>query len=139
MFQDDTEDLSVSYLAKPFKFSKTKEEAFGDVMNVIQNYQVGHDNIDGGGFKVVTADKTKGYVYVQYESLKKGYIDDFEIILGPDGTAGFRTASRLGFLDLRVNAKRLNYIAEKLGELPGWETSPVTPKTHPNYFTLNRG
>eukprot|EP00466_Bigelowiella_natans_P007853 jgi/Bigna1/71451/fgenesh1_pg.15_\ len=136
---DDIEgELYKSYLVQPFKYSKGRNEAFQDILNVLKSYEVGHDNIDGGGFKIVKQDEKNGYVYVQYESLKKGYIDDFEVSVNPDGTVGLRTASRLGFLDLRVNAKRFNYIASKLGDLPGWSAPPVTSKTHPQYFQMNR-
>jgi len=136
---DDSEDLYSSYLIPKFSFSKSKSEAFDDIMQVLQSYEVGHDSIDGGGYKIVQTDKSKGYIYVQYESLKKGYIDDFEISV-EDGKVGVRTASRLGFLDLRVNAKRLNYIAFRLSQVPGWTIrNPfVTVETHPNYFSLNR-
>jgi len=136
--EDIEGDLYKSYLIPKFKFSKPKSEAFQDVLKVLENYEVGHDNIDGGGFKIVKKDGVSGYVYVQYESLKKGYIDDFEIALGNDGTASVRTASRLGFLDLGVNAKRINYIANKLNSVGGWEAPKVSSSSHPNYFNLNR-
>ena len=38
-----------------------------------------------------------------------------------------------------VNAKRVNWFAERLGALPGWETSPVLAKGHEEYFSLNGG
>mmetsp|Transcript_4418 Transcript_4418/g.6608 ORF Transcript_4418/g.6608 Transcript_4418/m.6608 type:complete len:259 (+) Transcript_4418:114-890(+) len=135
---DDTEDLYASYLIPKFKFTKSKPEAFKDVVNVLESYEVGHDNIDGGGFKIIKADPKQGYIYVQYESLKKGYIDDFEMALGDDGQVQVRTASRLGFLDLRVNAKRVNYITDKLSQIPGWQAEKITPSTHPQYFQMNR-
>eukprot|EP00965_Chrysotila_dentata_P051183 1696311-Pleurochrysis_carterae.AAC.5 len=44
-------------------------------------------------------------MYVQYESLRRGYIDDVEFALAK-GIVNVRTSSRVGYLDLGVNAKR---------------------------------
>ena len=49
-------------------------------------------------------DYTQAYLYVQFESRRRGYIDDVEFLLA-DGTMQLRTSSRLGYLDLGVNAK----------------------------------
>ena len=40
----------------------------------------GQRGIDGGGFKLVAeqADSKSAYLYVQFESQRKGYIDDME-------------------------------------------------------------
>lgn len=69
----------------------------------------GQRGIDGGGFKLVTESTSanSAYVYVQFESMRKGYVDDVEFALA-DGVANMRTSSRLGYLDLGVNAKRFN-------------------------------
>jgi hypothetical protein len=48
-----------------------------------------------------------------------------------------RTSSRLGYLDMGVNAKRLNWFAERLGSTPGWKTRPLLKKGHEEYFSLN--
>lgn len=94
---DVDDDLFKSYLVAPFKYEKSQREAFEDVVEVLKNYEVGHgksseylllistsrafvliftflDNIDGGGFKIIEQDPRFGYLYVQFESLKKGYI-----------------------------------------------------------------
>lgn len=44
------------------------------------------------------------YLYVQFESRRRGYIDDMEFSLA-NGVAHVRTSSRLGYLDMGVNAK----------------------------------
>jgi len=54
-------------------------QAFQELESVLQAYQPRQNNIDCGGFKIVTSDTAKGYLYVQFESLKNGYIDDIEI------------------------------------------------------------
>ena len=45
--------------------------------------------VDGGGFKVVK--ETEGYLYCQFEALKKGYIDDVEFALNKDGSVMVRS------------------------------------------------
>lgn len=48
-----------------------------------------------------------------------------------------RSASRVGFLDLGVNAKRINKIAKAL-PADRWDVGPaITAQTHGNYFSLN--
>ena len=102
------------------------------------SYEPGQRGVDGGGFKVVDArsDATTAYLYVQFESLRKGYIDDMEMAL-KDGVCNVRTSSRLGYLDAGVNAKRFNWFADKLGKTPGWKTTPLLSKGHEEYFALN--
>lgn len=34
-----------------------------------------------GGFQIQNLDAEKGYIYVQFESLKRGYIDDVEFLV----------------------------------------------------------
>ena len=45
--------------------------------------------------------------------------------------------TRLGYLDYGVNAKRLNWFADRLGATSGWKTSPLLKKGHEEYFALN--
>ena len=109
----------------------------------IQSYPPGQRGIDGGGFKVVTAELKGGsaYVYVMFESLRRGYVDDMEFLLSaaPDGggVCNVRTSSRLGYLDMGVNAKRLSWFADVLGALDGWSAKPIRSKGHEEYFALN--
>lgn len=113
------------------------DDAFMKIVDVFRAYEPGHDNIDGGGFNIVTTDKNKRYIYVQYESLKRGYIDDVEVLVNEDGTIQVASASRLGYLDYQVNAKRLNYIAAKLKSIDGFGASEITELSHPIYFESN--
>ena len=50
--------------------------------------------------------------------------------------AGLRSASRAGFLDFAVNAKRVNWFATALGN-KGWSTVLITPDNHADYFRQN--
>ncbi len=66
-------------------------------------YPPGQSNIDGGGFNIVTFDPKAGYMYVQFESLKNGYVDDFELAAVGDNSDGnnivqIRSSSRLGYV-----------------------------------------
>ena len=65
-------------------------------------YEPGQSNIDGGGFDIVTFDPKAGYMYVQFESLKNGFIDDLELALVDDdmdkNAVQVRSSSRLGYV-----------------------------------------
>ena len=114
----------------------TVEDAFVELEATISKYTPGQGNIDGGGFKIMTS--KPGYIYVQFESLKNGFIDDVEFatVPGMDGIQ-VRSSSRLGYLDFGVNAKRLNFIARALQD-KGWDAKGVDLKTHPDYVSQNR-
>jgi uncharacterized protein (DUF1499 family) len=116
---------------------KTFHEALDELEKVIMSYPPGQENIDGGGFKIQT--RKPDYLYVQFESLKNGFMDDVEFayLEGMDGSIQVRSSSRLGYLDFGVNAKRLNWIAEALRQR-GWEAEGVDYKTHPEYVYQNR-
>ena len=104
---------------------------------VVKEYPPGQQEIDGGGFDIKTVDAEKGYLYVQFESLKRGYIDDVEFVVKPtdqeSGQVFVRSASRLGYLDLGVNAKRLNRISQALRDLPGgrWTAPKISGELFP--------
>ena len=83
------------------------------------------------GFKVMK--ETDSYLYIEFEALKKGYIDDVEFAIAEDRTVQVRSSSRVGSSDFGVNAKRLNYIAAGLRK-NGWSIDEITPKTHAEYF-----
>ena len=144
-FQEDDDDnfeaseapkLDNHFIPK-LKYTKgNSDEAFDIIGNVLNNYEPGQSEIDGGGWKIISQDKKKRYYYVQYESLKRGYIDDLEIAVNDDGTVQVVSSSRLGYLDFLVNSKRLNYISAKLKKL-GFEVSDINSKTHPLYFESN--
>ena len=123
----------------PQDLGSDKEKAFAQLTEVINAYEPGQSNIDGGGFKIVTYDPKKGYIYVQFESLKNGYIDDLELAyidgMG-DRSIQVRSSSRVGYLDFGVNAKRLNYIAKALRS-KGWDAKGVDLDTHTNYAIQN--
>lgn len=115
-----------------------QEAAFRQLEQVLKQYTPGQKGVDGGGFQIKTVDV--GYIYVQYEALKNGYIDDveFAIIPGfPERAVQVRSSSRIGYLDYGVNGKRLNCIAEALRS-QGWEAEGVDYKTHPLYTEENR-
>lgn len=97
------------WLAVPFKYDKPLSDALADVKAAIAAYPPGQSGIDGGGFKVMSETKSSesAYVYVQFESRRRGYIDDMEFSL-KDGIMHVRTSSRLGYLDMGVNAKVLH-------------------------------
>ena len=137
----DQSEIDPDHYVPAWKWPKgmTQVEAFQQLENVVKQYPPGQGNIDGGGFKVVTSDAQKGYMYIQFESLKAGYIDDVEFAVidafGKDSVQ-VRSSSRVGYLDFGVNAKRLNYIAKDL-RAKGWDAVGVEYDTHEGYFTEN--
>lgn len=98
-----------------------KGGSIADVKKVIDTYEVGQNGIDGGGYKIINYDEKEKYIYVQFQSYKAGYIDDFEMWYNPEKKLfDVRSASRLGMSDLGVNAKRLDYIGTRLEKECGW-------------------
>jgi len=121
----------VDTLIKPWQPPPDDKAPFASLVAAVKAYEPGQANVDGGGFKVVK--ETASYLYVQFEALKKGYIDDVEFAARSDGTVAVRSGSRVGQTDFGVNAKRLNAIAAALRKA-GWSIDEITPKTHPDYF-----
>jgi uncharacterized protein (DUF1499 family) len=136
---EDDPDHSIPAWIWPKEFSDDKEKAFVQLAEVITAYEPGQSNVDGGGFKIMTNDAKKGYIYTQFQSLKNGYIDDLELVfidgMG-DRTVQVRSSSRIGYLDYGVNAKRLNYVAKTLRD-KGWDAKGVDYDTHTNYAIQN--
>jgi len=66
----------------------------------VKAYTPGQGFIDGGGFKV--SKETESYIYVQFEALKKGYIDDVEFALSKDSSVQVRPTD-FSFLPLPVS------------------------------------
>lgn len=138
-FLEDDPDHSIPAWIWPKELGSDKEKAFTDLVEVVNAYKPGQNNVDGGGFKIINSDPKKGYIYAQFESLKNGYIDDLEIAF-IDGmgerAVQVRSSSRLGYLDYGVNAKRLNYITKDL-KAKGWDAKGVEYDTHQNYVIQN--
>lgn len=139
---DSIEDSPDSNIP-PFKFPKeisSTEDAFKQLYEVVMAYEPGQNGIDGGGFEVKTNDSKAGYMYVQFESLKNGFIDDVEFAVVGDhkdsNAIQVRSSSRLGYLDYGVNAKRINYIAQAL-RAKGWDARGVEFDTHSMYAEEN--
>ncbi|EKX42639.1 hypothetical protein GUITHDRAFT_141055 [Guillardia theta CCMP2712] len=132
-FIDPKKDRDHYY--KPFKYNKDEKEAMNELLAAVKAYPPGQANIDAGGWKLVRNDDR--YIYVQYESGKIGYLDDLEFLMDPETkSVNVRSASRAGFLDFGVNAKRINWYAKYLRNL-GWETTDVTPDNYRFYFKQN--
>lgn len=121
----------VDTLVAPWKPPASDSAPFKSLAKAVKAYQPGQGFVDGGGFKVVK--ETDGYLYVQFEALKKGYIDDVEFAARKDGGVEVRSSSRVGSTDFGVNALRLNFIAAQLRK-DGWEIAEISEKTHPDYF-----
>ena len=112
-------------LIAPWKPPADDPTPFATLTKVVKAYKPGQGFIDGGGFQVVKESDT--YLYVQFEALKKGFVDDLECYLSKDGMVMVRSSSRVGVTDFGVNAIRLNYIADSLREM-GWKINELTPK-----------
>ena len=146
---EDDPDHVIPAWKWPSSRLSSSDEAWGELIDVVSKYQPGQNNVDGGGFQIVTNDLQNKYLYVQFESLKNGYIDDFEAWIPPASQSSssspssssnaveIRSSSRLGYLDFGVNAKRINAIATKLRE-KGWDAEGVDYKTHQGYVLENQ-
>jgi len=111
------------------------EDAMKQVKSVVERYPPYQQEVDGGGFKIFT--DAPDYLFVQFESLKSGFIDDVEFAINPDGDGIlWRSSSRQGYLDQSVNAKRMNWIAAEL-EKAGWTAPQLTREGYLQYFKQN--
>lgn len=111
---------------------KSGTDTMAELVETIKAYPPGQAGVDKGGFSIVTLEPK--YVYVQFESLKYGFIDDVEFALDDsESIVQVRSASREGYLDFGVNGKRLNWISAKL-RAKGWTAPAITKATHPAYF-----
>jgi hypothetical protein len=128
---EDRIQTGVDTLIPAWKPPAGDSSPFKTLVSVVKAYQPGQGFVDGGGFQVVK--ETDRYMYVQFESLKKGYIDDVEFALGADGNVMVRSGSRVGQTDFAVNSIRLNYIASALRK-QGWAIAEIDQKSHPDYF-----
>jgi len=127
-----TDDKHVS---AAFTYDKPKEEAIQDLTQVLNAYPKDGLKIDektlvdGGGWRMMKIED--GYIYLEYESKKFGFIDDVEFFV-QDGKIQYRSASRLGDSDLGVNAYRLNFIANELKKkgfsTPGFPLTTVAQR-----------
>ena len=136
---EDDPDHSIPAWIWPQEYGSDLSKVFAELTAVINAYQPGQSNVDGGGFKIITNDAKNGYMYIQFESLKNGYIDDVELAYIPtlgNRAIQVRSSSRLGYLDFGVNAKRLNYIAKAL-RAKGWDAKGVDFDSHANYAIQN--
>ena len=131
-----TADMELDYYfaLSPWEPPKALSMPLVDIAAVIDSYPPGQQNVDGGGFEFV--ERGKDYVYVIFESEKKGFRDDVEFALCKDNKVAVRSSSRLGYLDFGVNARRLNYISEKLRE-KGWNVPAITRESHSEYYDQN--
>ena len=73
---EDRIPTGVDTLVAPLKPPASDSALFKSLAKVVKAYQPGQGFVDGGGFQVVK--ETESYLYLQFESLKKGYIDDVE-------------------------------------------------------------
>ena len=117
-----------NHFLEPWTYTKSADEAWKDILSVAEGYPPGQDGIDGGGWKIVKKEPV-GYLYQVFESEKIGYYDDLELSLMEGGQCLVRSASRAGYLDFGVNAKRLNYFAKvgtahELGVMSAFHNPP---------------
>lgn len=110
---------------------KAGSNAMIDLLGTIKAYPPGQARVDKGGFSIVTS--KADYLYVQFASMKHGFIDDVEFAMTANNEVQVRSSSRLGNLDLGVNAKRLNWISADLRE-KGWTAPAITKDDYPDYF-----
>jgi uncharacterized protein (DUF1499 family) len=122
-----------AHLLQPWEPNKPAADAMAELLETIKAYPPGQSKIDKGGFSIIAA--RPDYLYAQFESLKHGFIDDLEFFVPPEGAVQVRSSSRVGFLDLQVNAKRLNWISNDL-RAKGWTAEAITEADYPDYFGI---
>jgi len=136
----DPQDTMITTYIKPWQLPSglSTKDGITQLQELIRSYPPGQNGVDGGGFQLVKT--TDDYLYAQFESLKKGRVDDVEFAIGSNGLVQVRSASRLegSKIDFGANAKRLNYLSEKLRD-KGWGAAKITKETHLYYYRMNSG
>ena len=115
--------------------SSSRDAAIKELSAVIDSYpQEGQSGVDLGGWTFADDDiKTSGYARLEFKSGignfakffngAKPFIDDLEVNVEASSVC-VRSSSRVGDSDFGVNAKRLNWIADKL-RAKGWTAPSV--------------
>lgn len=115
--------------------SGSRGDALVALKSTLESYpQEGQAGVDLGGWKLASDDLAdKGYVRYEFRSgigkfakfFNGGqpFVDDLEVSVEADSVC-IRSSSRVGDSDFGVNAKRVNYIAERL-RAQGWEAPGV--------------
>ena len=130
---EDRQQYGVDFLIAPWNPPADDPNPLKTLSVVVKEYEPGQGGVDGGGFAAIK--ETNTYLSYQFESLKKGYIDDVEFASSPRGIL-VRSASRVGYTDFGVNAIRLNYLASKLRS-KGWNIDEITTKSHRDYWNAS--
>jgi uncharacterized protein (DUF1499 family) len=94
----------------------TQEKAMQELKQAVEE-------TDADGFTPKVIEQTADYLYVEYESPTFGFIDDVEFWFPGDkkGTLEYRSASRIGESDGKINRKRIKALREAL-EKKGWRS-----------------
>ena len=110
---EDRIQTGVDTLIKPWKPPAGDGAPFKTLVKAVKGYVPGQGRIDGGGFKVVK--ETDNYLYVIFESLKKGYMDDVDvkkILAFEAGLHQFLKTSHAALLSKIESSKALDKDAE---------------------------
>jgi len=112
----------------------SKADAVAQLTAAVNEYpQQGQSDVDKGGWALVDDQFSSGYARYEFKSGLgnfakffnggKPFIDDLEFSIG-DSSVDVRSSSRVGDSDFGVNAKRLNFIADKL-RAKGWTAASI--------------
>jgi len=66
--------------------------------------------------RTTVVEETDGYIHAEARTLVFRFVDDLELLVGPDGELVVRSASRVGRSDLGVNERRVERLRERLEE-----------------------
>ena len=95
---EDRIQYGIDNLIAPWKPPANDAAPFQTLAKAVKAYVPGQGFVDGGGFQVVK--ETDSYIYLQFEALKKGYIDDVEFAVADSRDVFVRSSSRVGYTDL---------------------------------------
>ncbi|CAE7377118.1 unnamed protein product [Symbiodinium pilosum] len=143
--EDFFREKKIQTKLEPWKIpaGMSPQDATEQLRQLMESYPPGHDGVDAGGFRVLQAQPK--YLYAQFASFI-GLISDVEFAVMDNGYVQIRSALRsmaedaFGNIhtppDSLLNAKRLNWFAERLRKM-GWSAPEITEQTHPEYFAEN--
>lgn len=89
------------HVLTPFRYQGEKKAAFERLKKIIRSVE-----------RMTIVAETDNYVHIECKSKIMGFVDDLEFFFPKEKIIHIRSASRIGYSDLGVNRKRVEYLRE---------------------------
>ncbi len=89
------------HVLTPFRYQGEKKAAFERLKKIILSFE-----------RMTIVAENDNYFHIEYKSKIMGFVDDLEFFFPKEKIIHIRSASRIGYSDLGVNRKRVEYLRE---------------------------